>query len=351
MIDLYDVNLNASIDDDHNEQVVNVPRPPRFFPRPAYLDLLTDAEFRNRFRLHRDDFLRLHDILFLRLMPQSARQNSVTVTDQLLITLRFYATGNFQTTNGDLFGRHQSTVSRIVRRVTNVICSGLKREFISIPNGQREMNQLKEGFRNIVNPAIPDVWGAIDCTHVKITSPGGPDAELYRNRKSYFSINVQTVSSADLQVLDVEARWYGSAHDSNIYDNSSLKARILNGEIHGFLLGDAGYTCTTNLLTPLTRANTRAEERYQDTHILMRNTVERQYGVMKRRWPCLALGMQIRVSTVLRVIVGCCILHNYAIRCNDTADDFPEITDDQPQPVLLNRVGTILKYTKCFKKL
>jgi nuclease HARBI1 len=66
------------------------------------------------------------------------------------------------------------------------------------------------------------VVGAIDCTHVKIDSVGGPNAELFRNRKDYFSINVQAVCDADLNFLNVAARWYGSAHDSRILEDSSL---------------------------------------------------------------------------------------------------------------------------------
>lgn len=41
--------------------------------------------------------------------------------------------------------------------------------------------------------------GAIDCTHVKILSPGGGTAESFRNRHQYFSINVQIVSDANLK--------------------------------------------------------------------------------------------------------------------------------------------------------
>ncbi|KAG0444205.1 hypothetical protein HPB47_014053 [Ixodes persulcatus] len=38
---------------------------------------------------------------------------------------------------------------------------------------------------------FPGVTACIDCTHVRINSPGGDDAEVYRNRKGVFSINVQ----------------------------------------------------------------------------------------------------------------------------------------------------------------
>ncbi len=80
-----------------------------------------------------------------------------------------------------------------------------------------------------------------DCTHVAIQSPGGATSELYRNRKGYFSLNVQMVGSANLLVEDVVARWAGSVHDSTILANSRIFAKFETGEIlNGYLLGDAG---------------------------------------------------------------------------------------------------------------
>lgn len=70
---------------------------------------------------------------------------------------------------------------------------------------------------------IPNVVGLIDCTHVKIVSPGPPDAERFRNRKAYFSVNVQAVGSHNLKILDLVARWPGSTHDAYIFDMSPIK--------------------------------------------------------------------------------------------------------------------------------
>jgi hypothetical protein len=81
-----------------------------------------------------------------------------------------------------------------------------------------------------------------DCTHVAIQSPGGESAELFRNRKGYFSLNVQAVVSANLLFENVVSKWHGSAHDATIFSNSRLFARLETGEIaDGYLLGDAGY--------------------------------------------------------------------------------------------------------------
>lgn len=144
---------------------------------------------------------------------------------------------------------------------------------------------------------FPGVLGAIDCTHVPIVSPGGPNAELYRNRKSYFSINVQAVSSASLLFLNCVARWPGSVHDSTIFSNSRLYGRFERGEIsHAYLLGDAGYPVKPYLLTPLAATPTAAQRRYNYAQIRTRNPVERSFGLLKRRFPCLQMGLRIKVD-------------------------------------------------------
>nr|CAH7766112.1 unnamed protein product [Callosobruchus chinensis] len=78
---------------------------------------------------------------------------------------------------------------------------------------QNEEEILKEKHAFYERARLPKIIGSIDCTHVKIQSPGGAHAELYRNRKGYFSINVQTVASTSLKILDIVARWPGSVHD------------------------------------------------------------------------------------------------------------------------------------------
>ena len=59
---------------------------------------------------------------------------------------------------------------------------------------------------------------------------GGNSAELYRNRKGFLSINVQTTCDANLKVTNIVARLQGSAHDANIFKNSKIYSKFENGE-------------------------------------------------------------------------------------------------------------------------
>ncbi|XP_044764246.1 putative nuclease HARBI1 isoform X2 [Coccinella septempunctata] len=54
-----------------------------------------------------------------------------------------------------------------------------------------------------------------------------------------------------------------------------------------YLLGDSGYACKPFLFTPVLNPGTEAERRYNQAHIKTRNCIERCFGVLKRRFPCL----------------------------------------------------------------
>lgn len=130
----------------------------------------------------------------------------------------------------------------------------------------------------------------------------------------FFSLNVQTVSSTDLKILDIVARWPGSAHDQYVFNNSLLKRKFETGDFgNALLVGDSGYTNTKYLITPLLNTTNPVEELYNESIIRTRNPVERQYGVWKRRFPVLSLKLRLKLETTMAVIVATAVLHNIAI--------------------------------------
>lgn len=72
---------------------------------------------------------------------------------------------------GDFCGVHKSTASRIVKKVTEAIAS-LRIHYINFPQDQNEKNEICRKFYELAR--FPRVIGAIDCTHIKIQSPGEP---------------------------------------------------------------------------------------------------------------------------------------------------------------------------------
>lgn len=97
------------------------------------------------------------------------RNQCVSPRHQLLLTLRFYATGSFYIAVGDFGGIHNSTVCKIIYRVTRAIVS-LRRNFVHLPRNREEILAVQEQFFHIAQ--FPRVVAALDCTHIKIISPG-----------------------------------------------------------------------------------------------------------------------------------------------------------------------------------
>ncbi|KAG0441719.1 hypothetical protein HPB47_015880 [Ixodes persulcatus] len=163
---------------------------------------------------------------------------------QLLVALRFDGAGTFQVVTGNFVNVSQPTVCRAVGVVTQLIARHLFWDFDHFPS-DAQFNTVMRDFFARAN--FPGVTGCIDCTHVRIKSPGGDDAEVFRNRRGVFSINA--VTGPQLQFYDVVVSWPGSVHDSRIFDNS----RVLCEErrVSGTLLGDMGYACFFFLMTPL----------------------------------------------------------------------------------------------------
>ena len=190
-----------------------------------------------------------------------------------------------------MVGVSKTTCCVAVKKVTRAIAQQAN---ITFPETPEQKANVMRGFHSMAG--FPGVLGTVDCTHIALQSPGGDNAELFRNRKGYFSLNVQAVASSDLQFTNVVSRWQGSAHDSTIFSNSRLCARFEAGEFDGgYLLGDAGYPCKPYLLTPIAAPTSPAEQRYNYAHIQTRNTIERAFGVLKRRFPCLRLGLRVKV--------------------------------------------------------
>ena len=293
------------------------------------LENFNDEEFRLRYRLQKNVVITLLHLIESDLEYPTARNDYVPPILQFLTTLRFYATENFQRTDKDLIGIHQSTAGRIIHRVTRSIATR-KRYFISFPSGQ-DLNDIKHGFYRVAG--FPNVVGVIDGTHVPIASPCRDNAELFRNRKGFFSINVQAVCDANLCFTNIVCRWPGSTHDCRMFDNSSLCYNFEHNEIDGLLLGDSGYACRFYMMTPLLNPFTAKQVRYNYAHSKTRNKIERMFGVWKQRFRCLRIPIRTKLHNTLPIVVATACLHNHAIRRNDLQsfeDTDLQLSNDSP---------------------
>ncbi|XP_066601770.1 putative nuclease HARBI1 isoform X1 [Prorops nasuta] len=244
---------------------------------------------------------------------------------QLLICLRFYATASFQKVIGDLIFLSQPTVSRIVFKISVILASKLH-TYIKFPRNEESIQENRRLFNRLGygNGAIglPNIEGAIDCTHIRLGNNNfSSRAESYRNRKGYFSLNVQAIVGPRMEFLDLVPEFPGREHVSSILQNSRIFIRYQQRELTGMLVGDAGYPSLTFLLTPFRNPQSEEEERYNIIQSRTRMIVERTFGVWKRRFPCLSKGLALNINTCTAVVAACGVLHNLTLQYNDILVD------------------------------
>ena len=120
----------------------NPPRPLRDRMDPL---ILPDHMLIRQYRLPRPAIIYLADMLSNDLKRKTRRSSPLQVVTQIMAALRFFASGSFQMVVGGTLGVSQSSVSRVVRDVTNALCRRA-RQFIKFPATDAECIRSKQQF-------------------------------------------------------------------------------------------------------------------------------------------------------------------------------------------------------------
>uniref|UniRef100_A0A914WLI2 Putative nuclease HARBI1 n=1 Tax=Plectus sambesii TaxID=2011161 RepID=A0A914WLI2_9BILA len=262
-----------------------------------------------RFRFDRQGIIDLAAMLAPSLTSHTTKGRPIPPVAQVLIALRFYASGSFQAVAGDSVQVSQPTVSRIIHRVSLAVANRL-RNFMAYPTAPAEVASIRQQFFEMAG--FPGVLGVVDGTQIKIKAPSANEID-YVGRKGGHTINVQGVALPDGSFSNVVAKYAGSAHDARIFRESALFADLVAGRKQGLLIGDSAYALSPFLLKPLPNPTTAPELRYQQALLATRATVECAFGQLKGRWNCLHQELRYSPDRAGAIVVACFALHNYAV--------------------------------------
>lgn len=145
---------------------------------------------------------------------------------------------------------------------------------------------------------------------MRIVCPDRNNAVAFINRKQLYSVNFQAACDSKVLITNIFAPWPGSTHDPPNFDNCTIAEQFHNGSISGLLVGDSRYACRYYLMTPLLNPRNEAEVHYNDAQRWTRIVIERCFGILKRCFPCLHVGLHTCLGNSLVIIV--------AIRCSSS---------------------------------
>jgi hypothetical protein len=167
---------------------------------------------------------------------------------------------------------------------------------------------------------VQNCIGAIDGTHIPI-SVSPDEAAPFRNRKGTLSQNVMMVGDFDLNFTFVSAGWEGSATDARVL--RSARNSGFHVPAGKFYLVDGGYANTSSFLAPYRgvryhlkefgagrRRPRNYKELFNHRHAVLRNAIERAFGVLKKRFPILKVATSHKIWNQVKIPMAAALLHN-----------------------------------------
>ena len=246
------------------------------------------------------------------------------------ITSRYSATGDAITTIAYNFQIGVSIARQIILDVCTAIWDVLAPIYMPVPS-EDKWKSIADEFYEGQN--FPNCIGTIDCKHVMIQCPIN-SGSLLSNYKSYFSIVLLAIASADYRFVMVNVGAYGSSNDSSVLNHKTffkwlrnknldvppskeLPNDIEETHVHHILLGDQAFPLRYDLMRPFVR-NSLTNERSIFNYRLSRarRVVENAFSILANCWRiyhCIYLNLD-NVTTVVKATV---VLHNIMTLPND----------------------------------
>uniref|UniRef100_A0A8D0DCK5 Putative nuclease HARBI1 n=1 Tax=Sander lucioperca TaxID=283035 RepID=A0A8D0DCK5_SANLU len=281
-----------------------------------------DTYLYERYRYSTEGITYLCELLEPHITNVTRRSHALTVPQTVCIALRFFASGTYLYAVGDAENLGKNTVCRTIRKVDLALQAYIN-SLIVFP-GHLSTMSIKEGFYKIAG--FPRVIGAMDCTHVAISTALGEHEADYVNRK----FHLQMTCDHECMITSLDSKWPGSVHDSQIFYESMLCQRFEVGLFDGLLVGDRGYAYQRFLLTPYPDPQTGPQNRFN----VALSKVKAHFNCLRR--------LRVSPERASQIVATCAILHNIAT-IRKERDSF----SDHPAVVLPYCYQPGLKYNRC----
>ncbi|CAL1388264.1 unnamed protein product [Linum trigynum] len=229
----------------------------------------------------------------LRLTGVLKDYNRATVEEQVARFLAILSqTGGKYRNLALYYHRSIGTISYHFHNVLRAVIS-LAPEFLSQPNAAPVPSKIKDNLRFF--PYFKDCIGAVGGSHFRV-KVHRDNQTRFRGCKEWPTQNVLATCNFDLQFTYVLAGWEGTASDSRIIKNAFARPHGLVIPEGKYYLGDGGLMLRGSLLTPYRHVRyhlkessrdgpKNAKELFNHRHASLRNSIDRAFGVVTKRFP------------------------------------------------------------------
>jgi hypothetical protein len=311
---------------------------------------LPSIQFRRTFRMHKDSFLKLSDLIessvgqavfkseewLCSSAPSQEKKKAVSNlgTDalggilsgelKLAITIRLLAGASYLDVLM-IFGISKTSLYNVFHEVNVWIVKTLKFPLTDwiVKKNEEALNHLSEAFSEASGGIFRKCIGALDGIAIKIKAPSYsniiPDPGNYFCRKGFFALNVQAICDKRRRVIWMSTGHKGSTHDSMAFlDTQLIKVLEENSawldEKGYFIVGDSAYPLYCFLLVPFADAAPQSpEDAFNFWLSNSRINIECTFGEIIMRWGIFWRKLLFNIEDVGNVITAAALLHNFLV--------------------------------------
>ena len=221
---------------------------------------------------------------------------------------------------------------------------------IKIPSSTKEWEDIRADFQSkSTNGFIHGCVGAIDGYLQEIIAPtmrdtlGNVDA-FFSGHYLVYGINCIAVCDAQLRFLYFGVVSPGKTNDNVSFRRTEGLIEAINRLPQGlFLVGDAAFTLSENLLIPFVGCLAgEVEKDAYNFHISqLRIRIEMAFGRLVKKFAILGTKMRTGIKNTTKILMSCARLHNYLInkRAELMDEDGNEDCDNNEADALMVRMG------------
>ncbi|XP_022181356.1 putative nuclease HARBI1 [Myzus persicae] len=229
---------------------------------------------------------------------------------KLQVTLSYLATGNSYRNLQQSFRVSRAAISKFIPEVCDAIYEALG-DFIKVPSTHEEWKVIEEGFNKRWN--FPGCYGAIDGKHINIRAPANCGS-YYFNYKGSNSVVLMAIVDDNYCFRYVNVGCNGRFSDGGVFQNCEISKALENNLLPngGFIVGDDAFPLKPYLFKPYSlKQLTLSEKIFNYRLSRARRIVENAFGILVGKFRVFEKPIACDVSTVDKIILACCALHNW----------------------------------------